>query len=73
MTTPTTRRTPHGFTFGPAEATALTTIGTNAIIRVRSTAGHFVDVRVTKTGQLRVSVNGLQCAATKGRPAPDRA
>jgi hypothetical protein len=72
MTSPTTRRTRNGFAFGAAEATALCTLGTNAIIRVRSpSTGHFVDVRVTKTGQLRVSVNGLQCAATKGRPAPD--
>ena len=72
MTEPTAYRTPRGFVFGAAEASALTAIGTSAIIRVRSpSTGHLVDARVTKTGQLRVSVNGLQCAATKGRPAPD--
>jgi hypothetical protein len=30
-------------------------------------AQHKVDIRVTKSGQMRVYLNGLECGATKGR------
>lgn len=62
------RRTDSGFRVGPADVSFIAVVGEDnqPVIRIK-TEKHFIDVRVTKTGQMRVYLNGLQCAATKGK------
>jgi hypothetical protein len=60
------KRIPCGIRFGAAQAVALAEHKGCTIIRVQSDRGHKVDIRVTKTGQMRVYFNGLECLTTKG-------
>jgi len=62
------RRTDSGFRVGAADVGFIAVVGKDnqPVIRIK-TEKHFIDVRVTKSGQMRVYLNGLQCAATKGR------